>query len=72
MLEGTVGKVDCGVNGHAVEFSEERVIDWWWPLEGEGSCFDRLEYLLPISTGAKMDRWRKMVIRRIERKHRMK
>lgn len=29
---------------------------------------DRLELLLPIPTGAKMDRWRKMVIQRIERK----
>ncbi len=33
---------------------------------------DRLEYLLPIPTGAKMDRWRKMVIQRIDRKKRMK
>lgn len=28
---------------------------------------DRLEHLLPIPTGAKMDRWRKMVIQRIEK-----
>ena len=37
-----------------------------------GVMLDRLEHLLPIPTGAKMDRWRKMVIQRIERKTRMK
>lgn len=39
---------------------------------GGGVMLDRLEHLLPIPTGAKMDRWRKMVIQRIERKKRMK
>lgn len=32
----------------------------------------RLEHLLPIPTGAKMNRWRKMVTQRIKRKRRMK
>lgn len=35
---------------------------------GSWVMLDRLELLLPIPTGAKMDRWRKMVIQRIERK----
>lgn len=40
-------------------------------MRGDGGgwvMLDRLEHLLPIPTGAKMDRWRKMVIQRIERK----
>lgn len=38
-----------------------------WPWEGR-VMLDTLERLLPIPTGAKMDRWRKMVIQRIKRK----
>lgn len=48
--------VDCGFNVHAVRGFRRPLIGGH---ERAGVMLDRLEHLLPIPTGAKMDRWRK-------------
>lgn len=65
MLRGSIRKLtvesigmQLGVSGGSLIGGHER----------RGDMLDRLEHLLPIPIGAKMDRWRKMVIQRIERK----
>lgn len=60
-------EVDCGVNGHA-QLGVSGGGSLIGGHERGGVMLDRLEHLLPIPTGAEMDRWRKMVIQRIERK----
>lgn len=71
MLGGSIGKLTVESMGMQLRVSGERGgrrrIDLV-AMRGDGVMLDRLEHLLPIPTGAKMDRWRKMVIQRIERK----
>lgn len=56
-----VESVDMHLEGEGQEVTGE------WPREGR-DMLDTAELLLPIPTGADMDRWRVMV-QRIERKH---